>query len=69
MTASKQLPIRKDQTKMRNIHTDLLIQNLKEMCIEANLELTDDVSSRIIYASKNEGSELGKKILEQLVTI
>ncbi len=68
MIASKQLPIRKDQTKMRNIHTDLLIQNLKEMCIEANLELTDDVSSRIIYASKNEGSELGKKILEQLVT-
>ncbi len=53
---------------MRNVHTDLLISNLKEMCIEANLELTDDVSSRIVYAAKNEESEIGKKILEQLVT-
>ncbi len=53
---------------MRNVHTDLLISILKEMCIEANLELTDDVSSRIIYAAENEKSEIGKKILEQLVT-
>ncbi len=52
---------------MRSIHTDLLISNLKEMCIEANLELTNDVSSRIIYAAENEESELGKKILDQLV--
>lgn len=52
---------------MRNVHTDILISNLKEMCIEANLELTNDVSSRIIYAAEKEKSELGKKILEQLV--
>ncbi len=52
---------------MRNVHTDILISNLKEMCIEANLELTNDVSSRIIYAAEKEESELGKKILEQLV--
>ncbi len=52
---------------MRNINTDLLISNIKEMCIEANLELTDDVSSRIVFAAENEKSELGKKILEQLV--
>ena len=47
---------------MRNVHTDILISNLKEMCIEANLELTNDVSSRIIYAAEKEESELGKKI-------
>jgi fumarate hydratase subunit alpha len=52
---------------MRNVHTDILISNLKEMCIEANLELANDVSSRIISAAENEESELGKKILEQLV--
>ncbi len=53
---------------MRNIHTDLLISNIKEMCIEANLELADDVSSKIVYAAEKEDTELGKKILDQLVT-
>lgn len=52
---------------MREIHTDLLIKNIKEMCIEANLELADDVSSRIISAAKKEETELGKKVLSQLV--
>ncbi len=53
---------------MRNIHTDLLISNIKEMCIEANLELAEDVSSKIVYAAENEETVLGKKILDQLVT-
>ena len=53
---------------MRNIHTDLLISNLKEMCIQANLELADDVSSKIVYAAEKEETELGRKILDQLVT-
>ncbi len=52
---------------MREIHTDFLIKNIKEMCIEANLELADDVSSRIISAAKKEETELGKKVLSQLV--
>lgn len=52
---------------MRECHTDILVKNIKEMCIEANLELTDDVSSRIVYAEEQEKTELGKKILSQLV--
>ncbi len=52
---------------MREIHTDLLIKNIKEMCMEANLELADDVSSRIISAAEKEETELGKKVLSQLV--
>lgn len=53
--------------KMRELHTDLIIKNIKEMCVEANLELADDVSSRIICAAQNEETELGKKVLSQLV--
>lgn len=52
---------------MRIIHTDDIINHVKEMCIEANLYLSDDVKERITEAEKNETSEIGKKILSQLV--
>lgn len=52
---------------MRSIHTDSIIQNIKEMCIEANLELADDVSSKIYCAQNEETSELGSRILSDLV--
>ncbi len=52
--------------KMRTVHTDEIIKNIKEMCISANLELSEDVKNRILEASENESSELGKKILSQL---
>ncbi|MCR5202260.1 MAG: fumarate hydratase [Lachnospiraceae bacterium] len=51
---------------MRTVHTDEIIKNIKEMCISANLELSEDVKNRILEASENESSELGKKILSQL---
>lgn len=54
-------------TNMRSIHTDSIIQNIKEMCIEANLELADDVSSKIYCAQNEETSELGSRILSDLV--
>lgn len=52
---------------MREIHTDQIISNIKEMCISANLELADDVSSRILFAEKEERAELPKKILGDLI--
>ena len=51
---------------MRTIHTDEIIKNIKEMCIEANLTLTDDVSAQIYRARDEEDAPLGKQILGQL---
>ena len=51
---------------IRNIHTDVIIQNIKEMCIEANHFLSSDMKEALNNSYKNEKSELGKKILNQL---
>ncbi len=51
---------------MRNLHTDIIINNIKEMCIEANYKLASDVEKRIICSIENETSVLGKQIMEQL---
>lgn len=53
---------------MRVVHTDIIIEAIKEMCIKANYELSDDISGRIIAAKDNEADGLGKQILGQLVT-
>lgn len=51
---------------MRIIHTDKIIENIKEMCIEANVKLSDDVKTAIEKAAQTEESPLGKQILGQL---
>ena len=51
---------------MRTIHTDEIIKNIKEMCIEANLSLTEDMKCRFKNATEREKSPLGKQILNQL---
>lgn len=51
---------------MRTIHTNEITSNIKEMCIEANLQLADDVVGAISNAENTEESEVGKKILGQL---
>ncbi len=51
---------------IRNIHTDIIIENIKEMCIEANHFLSSDMKETLINAQKKEKSDLGKKILNQL---
>lgn len=51
---------------MRTIHTDVIIENIKEMCIEANIRLTPDVSGAVLAAKESEKSALGKQILGQL---
>ena len=35
---------------MRTITTDTIIQNIKEMCIEANYSLTSDVKDKLYQA-------------------
>lgn len=51
---------------MRAINTDEIINNIKEMCIEANLKLASDVEERVRSAFDLESSQLGKQILSQL---
>lgn len=51
---------------MRTLHTDVIIQNVKEMCIEANLHLSKDMQEAIQTAKENETGQLGKQILGQL---
>ncbi len=52
---------------MRIIHTDEIIRNVKEMCIEANLHLSEDMAAAIQNARDEETGDLGKQILGQLL--
>jgi len=51
---------------MKTINVKEIIQNIKEMCIEANHFLTDDMDKALKTAANNEKSPLGKQILNQL---
>ncbi|BCJ92438.1 fumarate hydratase [Anaerocolumna cellulosilytica] len=51
---------------MKIIHTDEITKHIKEMCIEANLQLTPDMEKAIKGALEDEKSKLGKQILKQL---
>ena len=51
---------------MRTIHTDEIIKMIRQMCIDANLHLSDDMKDAICQAADTEQSPVGKKILEQL---
>lgn len=52
---------------IRNIDTKIITENIKEMCIEANHYLSKDMEKALMKASETEESELGKKILGQLM--
>lgn len=51
---------------MRIIHTDQIIEKIRQMCIDANLRLSEDVKGAICGAKKSEISPLGQQIIEQL---
>ena len=51
---------------MRTISTDEIIKNIKEMCIEANYYLSEDMKDKIDHACQVEESPLGRQILSQL---
>ena len=51
---------------MREINVSTITDNIKEMCIEANHFLTDDMKNVFENAVKNEESALGKQVLGQL---
>ena len=51
---------------IRSIQTEDITRNIKEMCIEANHYLSEDMDKVMKKALQTEKSELGKKILNQL---
>lgn len=51
---------------MREVNVSIITDNIKEMCIEANHFLTDDMKKVFEKAVKNEESALGKQVLGQL---
>ncbi len=51
---------------MRKVKADKIINTIKEMCIEANLELAPDMKQALVSAKENETSEVGCKILSDL---
>lgn len=52
--------------KMKVIHVNDIIHTIKEMCIEANYYLSEDMKSVLYQAAQQEKSPLGCQILEQL---
>lgn len=51
---------------MREVNVDKVTENIKEMCIEANHFLTDDMKKVFKNAVVSEKSSLGKQVLNQL---
>ncbi len=51
---------------IRSIDVNLVSEQIKEMCIEANYYLSKDMNAALKKTEENEKSDLGKKILSQL---
>lgn len=51
---------------MREISVKLITRNIKEMCIEANHFLSNDMKECLYKAVKSEKSKLGKQVLDSL---
>ena len=51
---------------MREINVNDIASNIKEMCIDANYFLEDDIKNSLFKAEKEETSEVGKSVLNQL---
>lgn len=51
---------------MRTVHVDVITENIKEMCVEANHFLSTDMKCALDKAACAEESPLGKQILGQL---
>lgn len=51
---------------MKTIHINAIVENIKEMCMEANYYLTDDMQKALYNAAEEEKNPLGQQILAQL---
>ncbi len=53
---------------MRTIHTDTITEAVKELCIDANIYLGDDIKAAIAKSKETETFETARTILEKLET-
>lgn len=51
---------------MRTIEVTEIMHNIKEMCIEANHFLSEDMEKALKWAAEDEKASLGRQILGQL---
>lgn len=51
---------------MKTIKVEDVTRNIREMCIEANHFLTEDMQEALTEAGKKEVSPVGRQILDQL---
>lgn len=51
---------------MRTISTETITKNIKEMCMQVNICLSEDVKKALISGKEKEESALGRQILDQL---
>lgn len=51
---------------MRTISTDEITKNIKEMCMDVNIRLSDDVRAALLSGKEKEESVIGRQILGQL---
>lgn len=52
---------------MRDINVNVIIEHIKDMCINANCILNDDIYNSICEHCKTEESSIGRDILDQLI--
>lgn len=52
---------------MREIHVDEIIATVRQLCIDANIEIRPDTIEAYHNALKIEESEVGREVLEQLI--
>ena len=52
---------------MRKINVNTITENIKEMCIQANHFLADDMDKAMKHALETEEAPLGRQILDQVV--
>lgn len=53
---------------MRTIHVDQVIDAVQKMCIQANVELPEDVRNRLNEMKANEASPIGQYVLDAIIT-
>ncbi|MGL5086339.1 MAG: fumarate hydratase [Clostridium sp.] len=52
---------------MRDINVDIIIKTVKELCIESNYFLSDDIKGALIKSKKDETWDLAKDVLNKII--
>ncbi len=53
---------------MRTIHVDQVVKAVQEMCMQANIQLPEDVRNRLKEMKASEASPIGQYVLDAIIT-